>query len=817
MTSRRCRAVLSACSLVGPLGLLLASPAWGQAIVTANPTQQPVQATTPDPSRAPAEQATAELTGDIVVTARRREESLQAVPVAVTAITPEDLQRRGISSGAELVSATPSLQVQPGLEGRTAARFYIRGQGVGFGGAPPSVVAYFNEVPLDINGGATFALNDVQTVQVLRGPQGTLFGRNANGGVVLIAPTPPSDHPEGYVDMSFGNYDYVQVNAAASVPISSTLGLRVSGQIRRRDGYTRNLSGKDLDNFDNRSVRAFLRWQPTDGFKNDLVYNYFEGDSNGIGTILSAVRPNTAAALAYPRAGLTLQRGPGLTADLAYQQSLGPRTVDDPSTYYGERNRIHLITNTTSINIGDVTLKNIFGYEHVNACASTPITATRTNFYVASCFDNYLNQNLGLKINPTNVFAQITEEVNASADLLDGRLEAIAGAFFLWDKPTDGAEFGQFRATRASKSLFIANVTSAFKDDRSQAAYGQATYKLTDGLSITAGVRHTWDQRQLQYGQFTSSANGAAGTFRCVTPGRVATAGPNDCVNIYKAKFDDWGYTFGLDWKATSDLLLYAQTRRGYKSGGFNETSASAAPLYGPEVLKDVEVGAKYSFGSSAIRGRLNAAYFHMWYDGIQQQLSIIDAITGGATVVTTNAGGAQADGVELEANLTFFNHFNLSGFYTFMDSRYNNCPSGKPVSQLVPADCFIDAGRDVTDSKLLNSPRNTFSVTGSYTQPLGDVGNLTGLISYYTRSSQAFAADNVINFEGIAPGYQIVNARLGLEDIGHSGISVAAFVNNVFDRDYISSGQGLGGLIGTTALIYGEPRTYGLNLRATF
>lgn len=777
---------------------------------TAHAAEAPVVAVALQATPAAGEAKEAGPTGnEIVVTARRREESLQSVPVAVTALGSGDLVARGIESASDLVTSTPGLQVQPGLEGRTAARFYIRGQGVGFGGAPPSVVPYFNEVPLEINGGATFALNDVESVQVLRGPQGTLFGRNANGGAVLITPKAPGHDSDAFVDLSYGNYNFIKASAGITVPISDTLGVRFSGEIVRRDGYTKNLSGKDLDNIDNKSWRVFVRWDPSDAIRNDLVYAGFRGKSNGIGTIIAAVRPGTPAATAYPLPGLEHVRGPGLTSDLELQKTLGPRVVDDPSTYFGEDTTIHLVTNTTTVDVGDFTFKNIFGYESVKACASLPVVSSPTNFFVASCFDNYLNRNLGVDIHPSAEHSQITEEFNISGTLLDGRLDVIAGAFLMWVDPSNGG-LGEFYATRASKSLFIANVSSAPNKDRSQAVYAQGTFSITDNLKFTAGLRYTWDQRTQQFGQMTSRANGAAGTFQCVTPGLDAATPTADCFKIYKRNYDDYGYTFGLDYQATPDLLLYVTTRRGYKSGGANNTSVAVDPFYDPEILEDVEAGLKYSWQGNGFRGRFNAAYFHMWYSGIQQQLSIIQ--NGGATVVTTNAGGAKLDGVELEADVTIGDRLNLSAFYTYLKSSYNKCPGGI----LDPSKCFVDSGQDVTDSLLVNTPKHSFGATLTYTQPIG-FADLRAMVTYYTRAKQAFAADNVINYEGVAPGYEVVNARLDLANIGDSGLTIGAFVDNLFDKDYIATGLGLGGLIGTTTHIYGEPRTYGVNLRYSF
>src|SRR5690606_28439299 len=141
----------------------------------------------------------------------------------------------------------------------------------------------------------------------------------------------------------------------------------------RRDGYTKNISGKDYDNFDAGSWRVFLRWTPSDSLTNDLIYAGSKGSSNGIGTILAAVRGNAALpGIVYPRPDLPLVTGTGLPDDLAFQNSVGPRVIDSPADHYGEKRELHLVTNTTTLELGGITLKNIFGFEYVDACPSLP-------------------------------------------------------------------------------------------------------------------------------------------------------------------------------------------------------------------------------------------------------------------------------------------------------------------------------------------------------------------------------------------------------------------------------------------------------------
>lgn len=754
----------------------------------------------------------------IVVTARRREESLQEVPVSVSAFSPDELADLQILDGADLVTSVPSLQIgNGGLFGNTAAAFFVRGQGVGFGGAPPSVVPYFSEVPLDVNGGSVFALNDVESLQVLRGPQGTLFGRNASGGAVLIQPKAPGDEVEAFADFTYGNYNAINFAGGVTLPIQSDkIGIRLSGAINNRDGYTENISGSDFDDVDNVSGRIFIRLDPSENIRNDLVYNYFQSDTQGTGGILNTVRPGSAAATLYPPPSglfpfpLPNIFGTGLADDVVAQQTLGPRTINDPFDYWGEDITMHVVTNTTSLQMGNVTFKNIFGYQDVEACISIPTAPAPTNFFIASCFDtpgNFIPEGSGFDVNPTVNHRQITEEFNISATLFDDRLDIIAGAFFLWIDPKEG--LGEFTATRSSKSLFVANQTGALSEERSRAVYAQGTFAITDRLSATGGFRYTWDDRLLQFGQVTSRANGLPGTFGCAVPQLTPTTAPADCFVQFENSYDDYGYTAGLDYQVTDDLLLYGVARRGYKSGGFNPTSSSPDPEFNPEIFEDFELGFKYGFDTENVSGNLNFAYFNGDVSQYQASVAVIGS-SGGAFLITTNAGGASIDGIEVEADLTFFDRFNVSGYYSHLDASYDDCPASGPDPDL----CFVDVGVDVTASRLQRIPENTVSITGTYAHPLGTFGDLVTSVTYYNQSQTAYAADNVLNFEGIAPGYDLWNARVEISNINDTGVSVAGFVRNIENDDNIVSGTGLGALIGTNTVYYGEPRMYGINIR---
>jgi iron complex outermembrane receptor protein len=458
--------------------------------------------------------------------------------------------------------------------------------------------------------------------------------------------------------------------------------------------------------------------------------------------------------------------------------------------------------------LADFAVKNITGVEAVKVCASDPVAAVQTNFFISTCIPNSYSSTEGLALYPNVASLQYTNETNISGTAFDSRLSWIGGAFVLWDDPDGG--MGDFRTNRQAKSLFVANFTTAIPRDRSQALYTQGTYSITDTFKFTGGVRYTWDQRALQFGQIVSRTNGLAGTYSCATPGLAATTPTEECLNTFKNKYGDFGYNFDAEWQATPRLMVYLATRKGYKSGGFNSTSTSSSPQYNPEILKDVELGEKFQWGSGDLRGVLNAAIFYGWYSGIQQQLSAV--VNNQATVIVTNAGNAGIRGLELESAMTLFDHLTLSLYYSFLQGRYDACPANP-----TPGSCFMDGGVNVTESQFLGTARNTFNATARYTVPLGDAGNLALQGTYYIRSATPYAADNILNYEAIAPGYNIVNARVEWENVFSKKINVAVYGNNLGNKNYVTSGYGLGGLIGTDSRIYGDPRTYGAEVYLKF
>ena len=234
--------------------------------------------------------------GDIVVIARRREEAAQEVPLAITALSGSALDEKGVQSVEQLRDVAPGVNI--GAQKRDEAQFYIRGQGPGVINAGQrnfaSVATYFAEVPIPVAGPGVFF--DLQSVQVLKGPQGTLFGRNTTGGAVLFEPNRPSDNFEGMVRLNGGNYNRHGIEGVVNVPFGNDLGgIRVAGQVERRDGFTKNiLSGQKLDGRAFESMRVSILLRPTDGLENLLIADYSNRDASGSSAILRGINPNAA-------------------------------------------------------------------------------------------------------------------------------------------------------------------------------------------------------------------------------------------------------------------------------------------------------------------------------------------------------------------------------------------------------------------------------------------------------------------------------------------------------------------------------------------
>ena len=435
----------------------------------------------------------------IVVTARRTRENLQDVPISVTVYSAETLEQRHIVSRNDLADNTPSLIAISGGYPKEFAFFALRGQGPAFG-ATPGVVNYFAEVPNVITvDGRTGTYYDLANVQVLAGPQGTLFGKNTTGGNILFEPQRPTERLEGYVKTEVGNYDLMRVEGALNVPIvSDSVLFRIAGEIGRRDGYTKDVGGihhgKDYDDLRYESVRASLLLRPMDGFENYTVLRHYHSDNNGPGTVIEDFNPNAG------QAGLrVVDFFPSMTTQPAQQAARGLRNVAYDMDQFSETEYWQVI-NQTSLQLNDtLQLKNIVSYSEF--CQG-----------YAYDYDGTVNPVAG-QSTPGNVYPQtgssksqhctqdqnvLTEELQLQGKFLDGGLQVTLGGYLDEVSIDDGkhqvSEFDYFPVTVLLGQRLIAY---ADQRPRSKALFTQVIYDLgrlsqsLDGLSLTAGYRRT--------------------------------------------------------------------------------------------------------------------------------------------------------------------------------------------------------------------------------------------------------------------------------------------------------------------------------------
>ncbi|HEY4545220.1 MAG TPA: TonB-dependent receptor [Pedomonas sp.] len=785
----------------------------------------PVLAQETAPS-APPEASTGLRLDEIVVTARRREEALQTVPIAVQAFTGEALAQRNIQDATDLQRMAVSLTTYQ--QARDEVTLSIRGMsssGASAQGQNPRVTAYFAEVPLQTaDSGGPGRFFDLQNVQVLKGPQGTLFGRNSTGGAVLFEPQRPTDEFEGYVSGQIGRFDERQLEAALNVPVSETLAIRFAGKRSKRDGFTENLvTGQMQDDRDYWGGRVSAMFTPSDRFSNFLMFDYYKSDTNGssqqIGGIdqnkvltgnvlassplggslpplplyLGGNRPSVALLRTDPMGaimqaiaagGFAFAPSPILDQQLAAQKAGGPRvtlsSVDGLS-----RTRSWGITNITEFELNDnLMFKNIFGLRRFKQLSRYDMDGTALPLLDQTTPDGW-SSNL----------RQITEELQLQGSALDGKLDFTLGGFLLWEKTPDVQKLIQVSVGTPSLNLIE-------RKERSQAVFGQLSYDLSDlvaeGLSITAGYRYTHDYRWIK----TDNRRDPAGQFPITSCSLI-----NGCPAVVDESFNASSYNISLDWQVSPETLLYITHRRGYRAGGLNPQALDFGIAYEPETVTDVEAGLKADFEIGGMPARTNLALFRSKLKDAQvsESFSETNPVTGELSLINliVNAAEATVKGLEVDAMLMPVEGLRLTASYALTDAEY-----GRFISRR-------------TGEPELNRPfpflaKHRLSLGAQYNMPLpGENGELNWAANWSYSSSYSLSVfkDPI----GEENGYNQLDLSLEWANIAGSDVSASFFVNNVTKEVYKIGGVPIMSVLGTTSLVYNEPRTWGLRLNYRF
>ena len=768
---------------------------------------------------------------EILVTARRREESLQSVPVTVNVVQQAQLEKRGSTSPADLVQIVPGLQ-QNATTDKSNVDWSIRGQTHTYGTLTQAVVTYFNDVVMPRVSVGEFY--DLQNIQVLKGPQGTLFGRVTDGGAVLLRTARPGEDFGGFAEVKIGDYSLRQFQGAIDLPIvPDKILLRLATNINRRDGYTHNLfDGRDLDNVHQDSYRATLVVRPLEGLENTTVVSDTRANENGGGAVLIGINPDNF---------LGANRQIAIDGFLA-QQARGPRTINVGTSQAGVyKDGLYMVqrgtavTSTTSYKVNDdLTLKNIFGYMRVQQFTGSDLDGLPN---VAFGDDVGLGTKQAIFFNDRRL---ISDETQLQGNLFDGKLDYTLGYYTDKEDTPDTAE--QF--TTINNSIQVGVVQYA--TSKTQAIYGHISPKLDfllPGLSMDLGGRQTWDKVVSDNAQyFLFSNNPIPGNMpldgQCLSAAQVAAQFPGVLAAIpcthNAEKFNRFSYNVGINYKVSPDILAYATMKTGYRPGGFNATAGGLIKsAFGPETSNSKEVGVKSKWNLGAdVRLRANIALF---WDKIKDVQTYVSAIDPNNNIVSTGvlSGVPQkVHGFELETGLTLFRALTLTGNWAHMKGKYvTHGLDPARIAASCPADLYQTKpqqnGLLCPLRELNNLPKDTFTISASYKLDLGSAGNLVVGGDWYHTSSFSPGSQSSLLYEnppyaplgGVMPGYDIVNLNLSWNEVLGKPMTLSAFVTNVANKAYIQDVTGYldRSNLGYQAAYYGAPRMYGFSLRYRF
>lgn len=742
---------------------------------------------------------------EVVVTARKREEALQTVPLAISAMTGDMLERNNIVDVARLNTQVPALQVTTGSGGNKSIKtFSIRGQSQQELTilSDPSVSVYFGDIVTARAQGVNQAMYDIQSVEVLKGPQGTLFGRNSTGGAVTIKPKTPTQYFEGYFGAVAGSYARRDFEAMVNAPVNDVVQFRVAGKTTRMDGYVKDVVLDEYINTeDTRSARISMLLTPFEGLDSLTVYNRFQEDDGGTGVTSEKVNiPTLNGASARFGLGYTGAYAPATMA--AQAQELG---IYKTASGVDQFTRVESwdVANTTTYEISDsVSVKNIVGYRTVDVNTNDDTDGLPVPLLQVQRIEN---------------FEQESEEfqVFGSTDKLDW----IVGLYYFRE---EGSNFDpSITYGVATTQLPQGTPTTLFTPigrtatevsgvNKSKSVFSQGTYNLdevTEGLSVTVGARYTWDEREMTAA--TKRANGTVCNFTLDTDGNPATPEVTPPVSQCRyndtVEFGEATYNLSMEYQLTPDILTYVATRKGYRSGGFGAratTQAGLAQTFEPEVVKDYELGLKANWNfSNGMSARTNLAIYHSDYTDIQR---LLNTATVPITTVAYNAKEAQIQGGELEWAFVPIQDLEISGFVSYTDAEYK--------------DFIWPDGTDHTSDPLARAPEHIYSVSARYTLPLdASVGDISLQASYW-HTSEYNPQDNVDAGNPVMmPAYGLVNARADWKSVFGSSFDVGLFADNLTDEEYQEPVFGLYSQIGFTSRTPGAPRMFGIDVRYSF
>lgn len=787
----------------------------------------------------------------IIVTAQRIEERLQDVPISITVFDQETLTNNGIVSARDIATYTPNVVANTRF-GNDATTFTIRG----FTQAQrttSTVGTYFADVVAPRGSGVSTGgdgagpgqLFDLESVQVLKGPQGTLFGRNSTGGAVLLVPTKPRYEFEGYVEGTLGNYDRKRIEAVINLPLGDSFRLRAGIDRNKRDGYIRNLGvptrfGRDMASSDYVTARVSAVFEPNDRFENYIVGYYTNSKSTGSLPVLKVCNPaGPFGSTACPQIEYEAANGDFWTGSNA--NPFGGSTIE----------QWQIINRTTYELSEDVTVTNILSYAELlasNEVMGFGLFGPQVPWQQATGFGDVFTF-VPIVGNPDydrHSAAQdsFVEELRLSGNSVGGRLHWQTGLYFERSTPlgangtiTPSASICinalEFNCGPVGRSASYTAYKSTFD---SRAIYAQASFDVTPQLRFTGGLRYTEDKMKssFQIGSVFFAPDPASNTYRCANasaPGFGQTFPSaerlNQCLQTKQSKSSAPTWVVGLDYKPVDDVMLYAKWSRGYRQGAVSPGAPDTLQLYDKENVDTYEVGLKATW-RGAVPGAFNIAGYYNDFRDQQLQLGVVcDPLVEPfptedfcrnvrQTIATVNAGKSRLYGFEADAMVEPIRGLRLQAAYSYLKSELQELV----VPDLPDDSPYNNIRAEGVGGKLPLAIPHQFTGSATWTLPLPESwGNLSigGTIVYNSsyRSVADGTADPTLDF-GILPGRTFGNANVTWKRIAGSNFDASVFVTNVTNEKmftHVNDSYERG----IVSYSLDEPRMYGLRVKYRF
>lgn len=727
---------------------------------------------------------------EIVVTARKREESLQTAPVSINAFTGEALDRAGVGTFLEVASRVPGFAMNE--DNVTEPNVFMRGIGTDIesAGSNPAIGFFMDDVYLSRAMGTNLAFFDFERVEVVKGPQGTLYGKNVVGGAINYITKKPTEETDVALEGTVGNYTTIETRGHVSGALTDKVFAKVSVATKSHDGYAYNTYTKnDIEDLNSTGILGQLRFLPSDDLEVLVTADFTRRRGNGRWVDMQVPSDHNV-----PFKNEDPRRGPN-NID-------GQQDADVGGAYlrFNYDTGVGTLTSISAFRQGDFRFINNdagsyidfrqFTYDangRANIGALTPEQVDATN-------DDYYVNDKSEKVKT------ISQEFRFASNF-DGPFNFLTGVFYMHEK-IDRSEIANYLFILYDNNGGETAITDAKND--TYAAFVEGTYKVTDAVGITAGIRYTKDKKH--FSVFRDHVNDFLGASFEDDAGN-----PVDSFSTStKKSWSSWTPSLTVNWNVTDEAFVYATVSKGFKSGGWNGENANlpseATQSYNPEYAWNYELGAKTQWFDNRLR--FNVTGFWTEYKDLQTQQYVLFDPNLPADNIISNAGKARVRGVELELVAVPVEGLTIAGNYAYMNGEITGDLISTDLQFSFDCFCSIPVDTNLKGNKLRRTPKHAFTVSGFYEFPISD--SVNGFVRGDYSWNSGYQFDNENNPRTEIKSFGILNAGLGIATAdGKWEFSI--WGKNLTDKLYET---GKTDDIGTVLVSYAPPRTYGATVK---